>query len=348
MNVIKPGYEILTIPDPYNELEVLKHLEKIGRICYKSEEKIDYQSCMKFVKNIRDRKHWAMLEHYIFVFEVPTEIFQDIFSPARFTIDNYDLIDKLSFIRGSYYFEIDTEAGTSDTHCIVSASATALNYIWEAIGDAPAYSILQLCHFMMERFPELMKDPCPDATKSYDYDKRIRLIPREELEEMPKEIRMLHDSMTVKFTVDRGVTHELVRHRACSWAQESTRYCNYSNGKFGQQITVIEPNFFDSTIEGYDKSTKQMWRRACKVAENEYLSLIKFGAKPQEARSVLPNSLKAEIVMTARMIEMHHFFKMRADKASHPQMREVIVPLLRECVENDPTIFGNLADMLSE
>ena len=349
MNVIKPGYEILEIPEPENELEVLKHLERIGRVCYKSEEKIDYQSCVKFIKNIRDRKHWAMLEHYIFVFEVPTEIFQDIFSPARFTIDNYDLIDKLSFIRGSYYFEVDTEAGTTDTHCIVSASATALNYIWEAIGDdKPAYSVLQLCHFMMDKFPELMKDPSPDATKTYVYDERIRFISREELENMPKEIRMIHDSMSVKFTVDRGVTHELVRHRACSWAQESTRYCNYSNGKFGQEITVIEPCFFDSTTEGYDKSTKTMWRRACKVSENEYLSLIKFGAKPQEARSVLPNSLKAEIVMTARMVEMHHFFKMRADKAAHPQMREVVVPLLKECIENDPTIFGDLADMLSE
>ena len=348
MKSISSKYEMLDIPEPTERLEVLKHLERIGRVCYKSEDKITDESCIKFVQGIRDRKHWAMLEHYIFVFEVPIEIFQDIFSVERLDAENYNMIDKLAFIRGSYYYNID-DSGSSHPVGVVSASATALNYLWECIDYPDSYpGIIHLCHFMMARFPELMKDPYPMENKSYQYDERIRFIDREELEHMPRDIRMLHDSMSIKFTVDRGVTHELVRHRPCSWAQESTRYCNYSGGKFGEEITVIEPNFFKQTMEGYDTINKRIWRRACKFAETEYLNLIKFGAKPQEARSILPNSLKAEIVMTARMIEMRHFFKMRADKAAHPQMQEVARPLLQECIDNDPMIFKDLSWLLNE
>lgn len=349
MNIIKPGYEILDIPEPTDRLGVLQYLEKIGRICYKSEDKISDESCIKFIKGIRDRKHWAMLEHYIFVFEVPVEIFQDIFSPSRFTADNYNMIDKLAFIRGSYYYNVNYNEGTADPVAIISASATALNYLWECFSDPSGYpGIIHLCHFMMARFPELMKDPFPAENKSYQYDERIRFITRAELKSMDYEIRMIHDSMSVKFTVDRGVTHELVRHRPCSWAQESTRYCNYTDGKFGKEITVIEPPFFKSTADGYDMSLKQIWRRASKFAETEYMNLIKFGAKPQEARTILPNSLKAEIVMTARMIEMRHFFKMRADNAAHPQMREVAEPLLKTCITNNPEIFEDLGYLLDK
>lgn len=111
-----------------------------------------------------------------------------------------------------------------------------------------------------------------------------------------------HFNFSVKMIVDRGVSHEIVRHRLASYSQESTRYCNYSKGQFGGEITVIEPCFLEPGSEGYD-----LWYNACSAAEDNYFMMLNFGFTPQEARSVLPNSLKTEIVMTANIREWRHF-----------------------------------------
>ena len=146
-----------------------------------------------------------------------------------------------------------------------------------------------------------------------------------------------HFSITVKFICDRGVSHELVRHRLASYCQESTRYCNYSKEGFGGEITVIRPAFL---VEG----TKAFacWRGACETAERSYFSLLEWGYSPQEARSVLPNSLKTEVVMTANLREWRHFFKLRTAPAAHPQMRELAVPLLHRMQELVPVVFDDL------
>jgi thymidylate synthase (FAD) len=154
------------------------------------------------------------------------------------------------------------------------------------------------------------------------------------------EAMLEHASMTVKFIVDRGVSHELVRHRLASFAQESTRYCNYSKNKFGNEITVISPYFFEENAKMYD-----IWKNAMKNAEKAYLDLLNGGASPQEARSVLPNSLKTEVIVTANMREWRHFFKLRAageTGAPHPQMAEVAIPLLRKCKEYMPELFSDI------
>ena len=132
-----------------------------------------------------------------------------------------------------------------------------------------------------------------------------------------------HGSITVKFITDRGVSHELVRHRIASFTQESTRYCNYSKGKFGSEITVIEPFFF-----GYDTERYKLWSTACEASEALYLQLLKDGAKAQEARSVLPNSLKTEIVVTANVREWRKIMELRTSKEAHPQIRQIMCPLL--------------------
>lgn len=146
-----------------------------------------------------------------------------------------------------------------------------------------------------------------------------------------------HSSLSVKFIVDRGVSHELVRHRIASFAQESTRYCNYSKDKFGREITVIKPCFFE---EGSDKDIA--WTEAMASAEHMYFELLDLGATPQEARSVLPNSTKTEITITANYREWRNFFKLRTAKAAHPQMREVTIPLLKELKEKLPIIFDDI------
>jgi len=146
-----------------------------------------------------------------------------------------------------------------------------------------------------------------------------------------------HSSLSVKFTVDRGVSHELVRHRIASFEQESTRYCNYSKDKFDNGITFIKPFFFE---EGTDKYND--WIQAMAIVEESYLTLIGRGATPQEARSVLPNSTKTEITITANYREWRLFFKLRTAKAAHPQMQEVTRQLLKELKEKLPIIFDDI------
>ena len=215
MKIIKPSYEILT-PISDGGIKELQHIEKIGRVCYKSEDRItdDGESAKKFVKMLISNGHEAMIEH---------------------------------------------------------------------------------------------------------------------------------SSLSVKFVVDRGVSHELVRHRIASFAQESTRYCNYSKDKFGNEITVILPCFFDTGMGILSNSlVYQEWKSACECAEERYFNLLKMGATPQQARTVLPNSLKTEITITANYREWRNFFKLRTAEASHPQMREITIPLLKELKTLIPIIFDDI------
>lgn len=146
-----------------------------------------------------------------------------------------------------------------------------------------------------------------------------------------------HCSFTVKFVCDRGVSHEIVRHRLASYCQESTRYCNYSKGDFQGEITVIEPIYLVPYTDGYSA-----WEEACQIAERAYFKLLDFGCSPQEARAVLPNSLKTEVVMTANIREWRHFLRLRTATGAHPQMREIATPLLRELQQIIPVCFDDI------
>lgn len=148
-----------------------------------------------------------------------------------------------------------------------------------------------------------------------------------------------HFNITVKFICDRGVSHEIVRHRLASYCQESTRYCNYAKDDFNSEITVIEPFYLAPDTFGYEE-----WKRACEVSEDAYFKLLEWGCSPQEARAVLPNSLKTEVVMTANLREWRHFFKLRCANAAHPQMREVATPLLVELQKKLPVVFDGILE----
>lgn len=148
-----------------------------------------------------------------------------------------------------------------------------------------------------------------------------------------------HISISVRVVCDRGVTHEIVRHRLASYSQESTRYCNYSKDKFSNELTFIDPSpcLWDASSPNY-----KIWKDSMQYCENQYLKLIENGAKPQEARSILPNSLKTEIVMTMNLREWRHFFALRTSAAAHPQMRQVAVMILEEFQKNIPIIFDDI------
>lgn len=164
-------------------------------------------------------------------------------------------------------------------------------------------------------------------------------------------IRLGHTAMlehaptiSVKFTVDRGITHELVRHRLSSFAQESTRYCNYSKGKFESSIAVVDlaTGFKYDMMNETDYRKYYVWYNAMLSAERSYLELLELGATPQEARSVLPTSTKAELIVTANVREWRTILSLRGDKTAHPQVREVVVPLTKELATLAPCLFDDL------
>ena len=146
-----------------------------------------------------------------------------------------------------------------------------------------------------------------------------------------------HEKITVKIICDRGVSHEIVRHRIASYSQESTRYCNYSKDKFGNELTFIKPFFWKENSELYN-----IWIEQMQNIEKNYIKLVSLGATPEQARSILPNSLKTEIVVTMNLREWRHFFRMRASKRAHPQMREVAMPLLIKMKELLPAVFEDI------
>ncbi|MDY3801088.1 MAG: FAD-dependent thymidylate synthase [Bacilli bacterium] len=160
-----------------------------------------------------------------------------------------------------------------------------------------------------------------------------------------------HASVSVLFTCDRGVTHEIVRHRVASYAQESTRYVNYSKDKFGNEIGYIDiaggialdTKMKDTPVETIDAIISE-WNQACIDAEKHYMKMLELGATPQIARSVLNNSTKSDINVTMNLREWGHFFELRCDSPAHPQMRELVIPLLKEMSEVIPIVFDDLVE----
>jgi thymidylate synthase (FAD) len=146
-----------------------------------------------------------------------------------------------------------------------------------------------------------------------------------------------HISISARFVCDRGVTHELVRHRMASFSQESTRYANYSQERFGREITVVRPAFWSGQSREYAE-----WLGAMQRAEESYMRLMDLGARPEHARSVLPNSLKSEIVMTCNLREWRHVLNLRCSREAHPQIRELLLPFLAELHERVPIVFDDL------
>ena len=146
-----------------------------------------------------------------------------------------------------------------------------------------------------------------------------------------------HATVSFKIICDRGVTHELVRHRLASYSQESTRFCDYTAGKFGGELTFIKPCFWSDDDENF-----LLWKETMTRLEKNYLAMRANGAKPEEARSILPNSLKTEIFVTMNLRELRHFLKLRTAKAAHPQMREVALKIYKLLVEKLPAVFDDI------
>lgn len=367
MKFMKPSYEVFDLPDADSGNKLLMHLEKIGRICYKSEDRITSTSASNFLKNIKERKHWAMLEHYIFTFSVTKDIYCDITDGSlldRYPYD-YELNHHMKYIYATYW----PEATKSDMKYLVSASATTLNYLWEskAFQHDNTHGIVKLCDFLTIAYPEIMKNAWNNEVYAWP---GIRLLSRAEIESLPPELRMIHDFMSVKFITSRASSHDIVRHRPSSWAMESTRYVNYSR-RFGVQYII--PAWFSETDRQHLLNEKDVellvqnpeWMEAitfldnhddvlkfvrdCHHAEIAYLDFIEHNNYiPEQAMHILPHALKTELVMTARLMEWRHFFKMRADSHARAEIREFVIPLFREQINQKPEIFADMRWVSSE
>lgn len=146
-----------------------------------------------------------------------------------------------------------------------------------------------------------------------------------------------HVSISVRVICDRGVSHEIVRHRIASYSQESTRYCNYSNDKFGNELTFIKPCFWNENYEKYIE-----WKVLMNRISDSYFKLLEYGATPEQARSILPNSLKTELVMTMNLREWRHFLRLRCSNKAHPQMRQIANMILKQFKEKIQVAFDDI------
>lgn len=316
MKIIEPSVEIMRTGLETEFIRPEQFIEKVGRTCYKSEDKITDISAAKFVSGLVKRGHEAMIEHWSLVFKTNPEVYEQIMYDWEKLQHNCDL-DLKETLRPYLRFTDTTVCDRS--RCVISGNMRAWRDFAKAcviaFGFIPYYLYGVINNYPIF-FPEFQEYIPPIINNIY-------LMPID-ISELTKPERQVHQNVTVKFICDRGVSHEIVRHRVASFAQESTRYCNYSLDKFGGEITVIRPSWCNQ-----DDPIYNTWRDGICQAESAYFLMLSEGATPQEARSVLPNSLKTEIIVTMNLDGWDHFFGLRCAKEAHPDIREVAMMTLQ-------------------
>lgn len=298
MHLCKPYFEILKQENGIDG--IYKIIELAGRTCYRSEDKITVDSAKGFVERMIKSGHGAMLEH------------------------------------GTVYLFISYTSPLDD----------------------PYYMTLSKIRYKYERnkYSKVVINT-PDNYKHNIYiTTNLRVLVEngwmDDLKYLCEPTEYHEKRVTVRFVCDRGILAEFTRHRVFSFAAESTRYCNYSKDKFGNEITYILPNWMDEIQLGTHNSTKILIQadkfqefsannqEICEIAfmstlaqaEVNYNTLIRLGWKPQQARAILPNSLKTELVMTGFTSDWEHFFELRDAGSAHPQAQELAKPLHEEFI----------------
>lgn len=321
MKVIKPSIDIMRTGLESEPLQPEQFIEKVGRTCYKSEDKITPDSADKFVKGLIVRGHEAMLEHWNFIFKTDAKWYEQIVTDWEMLQHN---LNTPGIKHPRLYLRFTDFQYHGEMRCIVSGNVRAWRDYAKACIDGFGFIPLYMYGLIKSHpllFPEF-KDWVPIAVIN------DILVPIE-VSELTRSERQVHQDITVKFICDRGVSHEIVRHRIASFAQESTRYCNYGQDKFGKGITVIAPSWCEEGgVVWMD------WKLSCYRAESDYFTLLNRGTVPQEARSVLPNSLKTEVIMTGNLDCWDHFFELRCAPDAHPDI-QVVAKMVRSELANE-------------
>jgi len=284
MHIIKPSVEFLgAVPTDYEN--ALKFIEQAGRVCYRSEDKITPTSAEAFVRRLIKAGHLAMVEHSSFV------VRKQIGAPNDTVSALVTRAGKFLTVRADHDF------------FYIGGNLTAWfqqgkKYGWKDYIFAQFYNAYS-GPFLLDKGPAVYTagwEPCPH-------------------EEIPKGLHRY----SAKFICDRGVSHELVRHRVASFAQESTRWVNYG----GKDMEFIEPAGF----EEWSWFAQNRFGLTCEDAEHRYADILNEGLKPQQARAVLPNALKTEVVVTCDVQEWAHIFNLRCASSAHPDFRRLAIPL---------------------
>jgi thymidylate synthase (FAD) len=318
MKIIEPSFLIRT-QEKSNGIDLLKNIELAGRTAYKSEDKITNDSCIKFIQNIIKREHEAVLEHESLIMKV------NIFLWIKIYLKNPKYLN-LTF---------------KNFRPIISGNIRALR----DFGKKYLFFARILSH-LSKTYPVIFDD--------FDFNKETKVIILNDNDLIDIEEIKEHVSKSVRIICNRGVSHELVRHRVFSFVQESTRYVNYGNKNNG--INFIRPNFLkDCPIREYASNSiildnnilnnTYYWLNTMLNIENEYNKGIANGLKPQEIRGILPNDLKTEIVITSTIKNWIGFFKLRIPNSAHPQMRQISIPLLIEFQKLIPIIFDDIIEI---
>lgn len=297
MRIVKQSAQVLVPESP------MKHIERIGRICYKSEDKTGEGTDKRFVKMLYDHDHHAMLEHYRFIIKVSPTIYEELLrcNPRHFEFSVYSGRFIISFNARALINLVEGCRGIRSDHQYHAIRSVRDELIAHIVHKYDCYEL-----FGINREDKLLVSD------------EVEFLENNPFAMNPEEWR-IHGWMSIHMITDRGITHEIVRHREeTSFAQESTRYCNYSKDKFGNEITVIDQEF--------DGANRLFWEWSCTRAEENYFKLLDKNATPQMARSVLPTCLKTEIVMTAPVYEWEHFFNLRMHGVAgtpHPMIKEL-------------------------
>ncbi len=314
MRILDPSFTIL---DNLDRQSLAARVEYCGRVCYKSEASIDAHSAGPFVRRMLQRQH------------------SSVFEMAMLSLD-IRLRDEAQlaalFARQPRFLQISLP-GQDKTRLLLTGSIRALRDFLQGEQDALRDA---LGAFLLARHPLFFADVVPAAAQT-DAGIEIRKLPLAAVEELPPALLAEHRFLAVRFVVNRAVSHELVRHRRCSFLQESQRYCRYNSERFGGEVAFIRPLFFP---EGSPEFL--LWQEAMAHCERIYLKLL-ASASPQAARSVLPNSCKTEIIVSANLGQWRHMLALRTSQAADPSMREVTIPLARELARRYPTLMSSAA-----
>jgi len=312
MRVGPASFEILEDLDQQN---LITRIEACGRICYKSEDKISTESGGPFVKGIIRHGHNSVMEMGVVTLKI-TGADDEAVASLYSTVPKYLFIDRMA------------------DHLLVTASVRAFREM--IIFHDQVKIVAAIGDFLLDRHPLMFDDLASSYATSSAPEISVVKVGLPEVNRFENSLLARHRHIAVKIFVNRAVTHEIVRHRPCSYLQESQRYCRYSESKFDNQVTFIKPMFFDEDSDEY-----KLWEKAMLETEKIYLQLLGT-ASPQAARTVLPNSCKTELIAYANLVEWHHIFKLRTAAGAEPSMREIMNPLLARFQQRFLGVFDDL------
>ena len=288
---------------PLNKIDdICTHIERCGRTCYKSENKITEETALPFISGILKSGHESVIEHANVIFSMPN------------TAHN-SRIFTMRDIRG-LYCSLEKDPLSNQEVIVVSGNMRSFRDV------ARQYNIHDF----------LLKIGIPtfyiaDNSSLFFSDLKIEGVQQSRFSE-------LHNYVTTHSICDLGAYKDITRHRLASFSIESTRYCNYSKGKFGGELTVLEPCNIEKDSEMY-----YVWLDAINEIEKHYMKMAELGAKADQLRMILPHSTKADMIMTANVTEWKHIFSLRCHTAAHPSVRRIMKLILAECCQIWPNFF---------